>query len=79
METNKDKTHTGKDTPIMEKKPILVQYHKQSNKVEMRSVTPENVQECLEDMGLDFFKYNKFKAQQARHQHMNMLDEIEDL
>ena len=29
---------------------------------EIRSVTPENVQECLEDIGLDFHKNNKFKA-----------------
>ena len=45
----------------------------------IRSVTPENVQECLEDMGLDFSKYNKFNAQQQSHQHMNMLDKIGEM
>ena len=45
----------------------------------MRSVTPENVQECLQDMGLDFFKYNKFKAQLQKHQCINMLYKIRDL
>ena len=62
MAATKDKTHSQRDTPTQEKKPLAVKYNKQANKAEVRSVIPENVQECLEDMGLIFSKYNKFKA-----------------
>ena len=44
-----------------------------------KSLTPESFQQYLEDMGLDLFTYNKFKYQQWRHHHMNMLDEIEGI
>ena len=43
--------------PSQEENP-LVQYNKQAKKAKIRSVTPENIQECLKVMGLDLFKYN---------------------
>ena len=51
--TTKDKVQSGRNTPTLEKKPLVVQYNKKAHKAEIRSVTPENVQKCLEDMGLD--------------------------
>ena len=54
--------HSGRETPCCKKKPLVAQYNKQANKAEIRYVTPDNVQECLEDMDLDFSKFNKFKA-----------------
>ena len=74
--STKDKTHSERDTPTPKKKCLVVQYNKQANKAEIRSVTLENVQECLEDMGLDISEYIKFKARWRRHQHMNMLDKM---
>ena len=41
---------------------VVVHYSKQTDNAEIRSVTPENVQEWLEDMGLEFSKYSKFKV-----------------
>ena len=35
--------------------------------IDIRSVNPENVQQCLEDMGLDFSKYNKFNVNRQKH------------
>ena len=62
MSANKNKAWSGRNTPILEKKPLIVQYKKRVNKAEIRSVSPENVKECSEDMGLDFSKYNKFNV-----------------
>ena len=45
---------------------------------DIRSVPLENVQDCLEDMGLDFSKYKKLNAEQERHWQINTLDIIEE-
>ena len=62
-----------------QKKPLLLQHNKQANKAEIKSVTPKNVQECLQDMGLDFSKYKKFKASLQKHQCINMLNKVEEI
>ena len=54
-------------------------YNVQTDKAEVRSVTPGDVQQCLEGMGLDFSKYNQFKANQHRQRKLNSLNEIEKL
>ena len=74
--STKDKTCLGRDAPTPKKKAIVVQYNMQANKAEMRSVTPENIQECLKDMGLNFSKYYKFEARRQKYQHMNMLRKL---
>ena len=57
MATTKDKTHSERDTPSPEKKPlVVVVYNKQANKDKIKSLTPENVEECLGNMCLDFSK-----------------------
>ena len=48
MEIIKNKAQSGRNTHTPQKKPIVVQYKKQANKAKIRSVMPENVQECLE-------------------------------
>ena len=68
MTATKAKIHLQRDAPALEEKPLIMQYNKQADKAKIRSVTPENVQKSLEDMDLDFSKYNNFKAQQQRHQ-----------
>ena len=75
----KNQTHSRWDILIPEKKPLMVNYDKQADEVEIRSVTPENVQECLESIGLDFSKYNKFRAWQKRHHWLNTLQTIEEI
>ena len=40
---------------------------------------PENVQKYLEDMGLDFSIYNKFKTHKQRHQNMKTLHKTEGI
>ena len=42
-------------------------------------MSPEDVQKCLEGMGLDFSKCNKFEAEQHRKQYLNTLTTIEDV
>ena len=59
--STKDKTHLGRDPPIPKKKTLVVQYDKQANKAKIRSVTLENIKECLEDMGLDLSKYDIYR------------------
>ena len=61
MTANKNKAQPERNTAMPLKKPQVVQYNKHTNKAEIRSVTPENVQECLKDPGLDFSKCNKLK------------------
>ena len=58
---------------MLQKKSLVVQYNKPANKAETTSVTSESVQECLDDMGLNFSKYNTFKTQLQKHQCMNIL------
>ena len=62
-----------------EMKPQVVQYNKKTYKPKTRLVTPKDVQECLEDMGLDCLKYNRFRNQLQKHQCMNMLDKIGEI
>ena len=78
MAATKTEPSQEKNTTMPQKKPLVVQYNKHANKAEIRSVTPKNVQENLEDMDLSSFKYNKLKAQQQKHQHMGMLDKTEE-
>ena len=64
----------NKRHPFQErKKKLVVQYNEQADKVTLRSVTPKNVQQCLEGMGLDFSKYNQLKAYQQRERHLYIL------
>ena len=56
----KDQTCSRQDTPIPEKKPLVVHFNKQEDKAEIMSVTPENVQKYLEGWGLISLKI-KFK------------------
>ena len=49
----------------------MVHYVKQPDKIEIRLATPENVQECVVGMELDFCKYNKFRVQQQIQQQLN--------
>ena len=43
MAVTKDKIHLGTDIPTPEKEPQDVQYNKQANRAEIRSMTPANV------------------------------------
>ena len=48
-------------------------YYVKAGKADIRSVTPENIQQCLYGMDLDFFKYNWFKAHLQRQKKFNTL------
>ena len=50
-----NKAQSERNTPIPERKPLIVQYNKQANKADMRSVTLENVQECFRGCGFKTF------------------------
>ena len=72
-----DQHETRQKTPSSEKKNLVMYCNVQEDKPEIRSVTPENVQQCLEGMGFDFSKYSQFNAHQQRQRHLNTLNEIE--
>ena len=43
MEAPNNKAQLGRNTPIAQKKSLVVPYNKQVNKAKIGSVTPENV------------------------------------
>ena len=56
-------------------KNVTVHYSANADKTFLRSGTLENVQQCLEDIGFDFSKYNKLEA--YRHEHKDQVTTIE--
>ena len=60
MAATKNKAWSGRNNTVPQKKHLVLQHKKQADKAKIRSMTPENVQEYLEDMHLDFYKYKKF-------------------
>ena len=50
---------------------MIAHYNMKTDKPVMRSVTSENIQQCLEDIGLGFCKYNQFKAHQQKQRNEN--------
>ena len=56
MAAPKKEAWSARKTPIPQRKLPVVQYNKHANKAKITSVTSENVQECLESMGLGFSK-----------------------
>ena len=50
MATTKDNTWLGRDTPTLGKKHLIIQYNKHASNAKMKSVTPEDALECLEDI-----------------------------
>ena len=56
-----------------------VHYNVKADKAAIWSVTLENVKQCLDDMGLDFSKYHKFKAFRLKHEDSATVNELESL
>ena len=58
---------------------LIMHYNIQADKAVIRSVRPGFIQQCLEGMGLEFSKYNQFKACQQRQRNLNTPHKIEEL
>ena len=44
----------------------------------IRSITPNNLQQCLESMHLDFSKYDKYKVQNQREKELTTIVKMHD-
>ena len=61
------------------KKYIIVYCDSKADKAVIRSVIPENVPQYLENMALDFSKYNKLKAHRQKHKDQDTIITLEEL
>ena len=60
------------------KKNTIVTYNASAIKGMIRSVTPKDIQHCLDDMGLDFSKYNSVKACKQKQVNISKLIEVKE-